>query len=288
MPGYFHISTDGRSSSVLFRDTSEFVAGMNRIYFALASTNLVLLAFCLMDNHVHFVLYGEEDQCWTFIHRYKQLTGKWLQHHSGEVRSLDAMVPDVKPIPDQDYLMNVIIYDIMNPTKAFMPFIPTGYRWSSAGLYFADNSLLPLDHKKAGDFSEAQKRRLFGTKVSVPEDFLIGPDGMIWPGCYTDYAFVERLFGKPMTMIDRMTKSVEYQINMDMAEGKLSLPDAELLQKAKGLARQIFGAKSIGDLDVDQRISLARRLKITTKASYKQISRVVQMRYSDILTVFRQ
>lgn len=288
MPGYYHISSDGMSSSLIFCNVSDYVAGMNRIFFCRAVSGVAVIAFCLMSNHVHFVLYGEEDQCWSFINKYKQLTGKWMQIHSDDGTLLDSMTVDVRFVPDIEYLKNVIVYDIMNPTKAFMPFLPAGYRWSSAGLYFADRSLLKDIYVEAGTLSDAQKRRLLGTKKSVPDSLLIGPDGMIWPGCYTDFEFVERLMEKPLSMLDRMNKSVEYQINKDMAEGSLSLPDAEIRQKAIELSVRCFNTSKLGDLDVNQRIDLARRLKMTTKASYKQISRIVHMPYKDILTVFRQ
>ena len=285
MPGYFHISTDGRSSSVLFRDPTEFVAGMNRIYFALTVTNLVLLAFCLMDNHVHFVLYGEEDQCWTFIHRYKQLTGMWIQSRGGEPRPLDAMIPSVKPIKDDEYLRNVIVYDIMNPTRAHMPYLPATYRWCSGGLYFADHSLVTQVYRRAGDFSHTALRQILGTRITIPDDILIGPDGMIWPGCYVAYEWVNRLFGSPYALLKKMNQPIDYQINKDMTEGRLSLPDGEIVAKCRALCNRTYGVDSVAPLDVDRRMEIARRLRIETRASLKQISRVVQLRYKDVLAV---
>ena len=59
----WHFSTDGNAIDCLFYDDGDFIAGMNRIYITVRGYNVIILAFSLMDTHVHFVLYGEFDEC---------------------------------------------------------------------------------------------------------------------------------------------------------------------------------------------------------------------------------
>lgn len=53
--GYFHVCTDGRSLPWMFQDESDFIAGVNRIGICYLRTDAKVIAYVLMDNHVHFV-----------------------------------------------------------------------------------------------------------------------------------------------------------------------------------------------------------------------------------------
>ena len=56
----WHFTTDGSSVDAIYCDTDDFVSGMNRIYVVGRSyEDVIILAFCLMDTHIHFILYGE-------------------------------------------------------------------------------------------------------------------------------------------------------------------------------------------------------------------------------------
>ena len=67
----WHFSTDGNAVDHIFYDDDDFIAGMNRVYIVVKGYNVVILAFSLMDTHVHFVLYGTFEECNRFseIHR---------------------------------------------------------------------------------------------------------------------------------------------------------------------------------------------------------------------------
>ena len=183
-------------------------------------------------------------------------------------------------------MKNAIVYDIMNPTKAFMPFLPQGYRWSSAILYFSDFSIVLRSYRKVESMSAREVRRLLGTKEHIPQDWLISEDGMIWQGCYTDFKYVESLMKHPLEMISRMNENVEFKINKDMKAGKVSMPDMELREICMAVSRGLFGTGRVHELDVDQRITLAKSLHSQTKASYKQIAKVVRVNVNDLLAIF--
>ena len=76
--GYFHVCTDGRSLPWMFQDEGDFIAGVNRIGICCHRTGAKVIAYVLMDNHVHFVLHGTMPECKEFITLYKQLTGTWI------------------------------------------------------------------------------------------------------------------------------------------------------------------------------------------------------------------
>ena len=76
---YYHAFTRGLEKDLLFYGDAEFLYGMNIIprYLKLSGTRL--LAFCLMDNHVHFVLEGCRAACNQFIINYKRTVFSFLK-----------------------------------------------------------------------------------------------------------------------------------------------------------------------------------------------------------------
>lgn len=70
----WHFSTDGNAVDAMFYDEDDFIVGMNRIYTTVRCYRVIILAFSLMDTHIHFVLYGKFDDCNRFIHDYVRRT----------------------------------------------------------------------------------------------------------------------------------------------------------------------------------------------------------------------
>ena len=87
-PHFYHYATEGLKDDVLFGSVAEFIAGMNRIAVCLCRLGpahpVQVICFVLMDNHVHFILYGLEEDCDLFMESYKQTTELWLRHHGGD------------------------------------------------------------------------------------------------------------------------------------------------------------------------------------------------------------
>ena len=61
--GYFHVSSHGLETNDIFKSREDFVQGMNDIALCVLGYDVCILAFCLMSNHFHFVLYGEQEEC---------------------------------------------------------------------------------------------------------------------------------------------------------------------------------------------------------------------------------
>ena len=72
MENHWHICTDGLEKNVIFKSDTDYIYGMNSIPVCAAGNQVTILAFCLMSNHVHFIVHGEEDNCRKFITQYKK------------------------------------------------------------------------------------------------------------------------------------------------------------------------------------------------------------------------
>ena len=108
--GFFHICTDGTSLPWMFQDEKDFIAGVNRIGICSVMTGVIAVAFILMDNHIHLVLYGSMPECKAFINLYKRLTGSWISSRYGIKDYLRHLPAEIIRIEDEESLLNTIAY----------------------------------------------------------------------------------------------------------------------------------------------------------------------------------
>lgn len=196
---YYHCATKGLVDDILFSGLVSFIAGMNRIGICLlqsvrANYPVRVIAFCLMDNHVHFILYGTEDDCYRFMTNYRKLTEMWFAYHPEVGTGKKKWDIGVWRIFDQENLIEKIVYVLRNPTAAGLSVSPQGYLWSSASLMFADKTFLEKEFVKVSSISLSKKRGMFYSKTLIPDNWLVNESGLIWPGSYVEYDRAERLF----------------------------------------------------------------------------------------------
>ena len=122
--GYYHVCTDGNAIAWMFQDDEDFIAGVNRIGLCVLKTFVGVVAFILMDNHVHFVLYGSAVQCKAFINMYKRLTGRWISNRYGQSDYLRLLPTEMIRIADEESLLNTLAYIDRNSIVAGYKFMP--------------------------------------------------------------------------------------------------------------------------------------------------------------------
>ncbi len=287
---FYHCATKGFAHSILFADIREFIAGMNRIGICIARGRgefpVILIAFCLMDNHIHVILYGRRCDCLKWMALYHRLTMIWQRKHRQSDPVDEEWDYDAWLIRDEEDLKKKIAYVFRNPTVAGMPFLPLGYRWSSAGLAFSDPTESLANGTPVGGLSIYESRRRFDSRVILPEDWILLPSGLIWPGSYTDYKRVERLFGHPWNFLYYLNQRVEADVNLEMMQGRVSLPDYDILRIAQTIALERFASRDLYSLDIPSRVRLCADLKKKTGASRKQLARILHLQVDDLEELF--
>ena len=180
---YFHLCSEGTKSDVLFHDREEFVSGMNVVAVVARSVNVAILAFCLMDNHFHFILRCTEGQVALFAARiaqcYKIRRARRFRDSAMEVLKWTWFV-----LEDEDYRLKSIAYVLNNPLKAAYRSWFNEYPWSSGSLYFRDGMSLEVEmdsFRSVRDLSAREKRKVLGSRLDFPEDWLVTKWGFIWP-----------------------------------------------------------------------------------------------------------
>lgn len=286
MRTYYHYCSKGLESAILFRDTSEFIAGVNRIAVCLllsiiAGKPLKIISFCLMDNHFHFILYGEESDCTEFIERYKKLILMWICRHRGS--SLGAEIElGHWPVP-REKVHEKIAYLHRNPVAAGFRQLPYFYRWSSAPLLFSGRPDIVEGMTMASDLSAAKKARFVSSRVEIPDNWLFDKDGMIWPGCFVDIQMAERQFlSLGSYMFDMNNGNIDKDCDREMLAGSIMLPDGDVRSKAENLSERMFGVRTISECNLAERISVATMIKKEMGCNSKQLARVLGLKPGEV------
>ena len=264
----------------LFEDKPAFIAAMNIIAICFFRCKVSILAFCLMDNHVHFILYGTLDECLQFRDKFLHKYAIWhSKRYSG--KKLESIEFDIKHMEDERYILTSIAYVLRNCIAAGFRYCAIDYLWSSASLYFRDAESLrnfTTGWQRLSEISVKERNRRLQTQMDLPSDWLITPDGYIWPGCYIDYKHVERLFKTPKSFTYFMGQGKEEEINKSLGmEASVQIPDMELREKATIHCLRMFKTTNMRRLDATRRIELAKILRKEYKCSIKQIARIVHL-----------
>ena len=112
------------------------------------------------------------------------------------------------------------------------------------------------------------------------------PDGMIWPGCYTQYQKVESTFGQPSSFLFALNQRIEAKVNQEMETPSLSLPDYDITRMAEKAASDQYGSPGIETLDLSQRIVLCGQLIKRPGVNMKQLARIFNIHPDELGRIF--
>ena len=209
-----------------------------------------------MDNHVHFIAHGSEDDCGGFIKAYRKRLFTLADMSRADIC--------MKEIDDTEYLKRAIAYVLRNPPAAGLAVLPTHYRWSSGPLYFNDGNTLTVN-RPVTDIAHMSRRRqqkLFRTRGQLPGHYTITADGLICPKCYVDYRAVEEIFHSPVRMLYFLSRNDSME--MELTSGILRrarYTDSEMASTITNLCSEIFSKSSPDALSIDERYHLADILR---------------------------
>lgn len=287
----WHFSTDGNAVDAMFYGPDDFVDGMNRVYVSVRSYHVIILAFSLMDTHIHFVLFGGFDECNRFMHDYVRRTSRYIAGKYGENNKLEKVPINYQIVDTDYYLKTVICYTIKNAPVGGIPFNALDYPWSSGPLYFrqAGHWSSPAWLSKDPDFAlqdkeEGLRSRRTTLKSRKPLPGKIPMTGQIvFPGCYVAYELVEKIYKTYKSFNYFFCKSREDEVESRGGSiSHLSIPMQEMRQHKNEVCKELFGIASVARLNTQQRLQLARTLRSRFNSSKKQIIRLSGLVYEEV------
>ena len=281
MKRIYLLTTEHLKKGLWFREDEDFRVAMNFVAIqAVASPEVVVLAFILMSNHVHFVLKGKEEDVEAFLIAFKHRYSIYYRHKYGAKEFLRRNDLDLRPIPyDDEALERAVAYVQMNCVAANICSHPSQYPWGTGATFF---NPAPVVGKRLGDLSGRTRKRLMHSDSNLlPEDWFICADGYILPSSYVDVKGVEMLYRSPKRMNYFLVNSSKAKKRLAADENLPSFRDQTILAALPELCRSLFQKNTFFQLQSDEQSEFARQIRFRFSADATQIARVCGITYSE-------
>lgn len=280
MKAYYLVTTGHLEEGVWFREDGDFVVGMNFVAVQVSRSKVVVVAFILMSNHVHFLLYGEYEDVLAFINQYKARYSMYYARKYGIKDFLRRNKVNVKEIPTEvEALKRAIAYIQMNPVAAGICLHPTQYPWGTGNVFF--------NPAKAGGrcLSEmsgrARKRTLHSECTDLPGEWLVSDEGYVLPESYVPVKSVERMFRAPSNMMYYLQTSSKAKKKLEQDESTPAFRDQAIIMLLPDLCQSLFRKGSFHALNLEEKVECMRQLIRRFSANINQVARVCGMSYAE-------
>jgi len=134
--GIYHVVLKGTDDRNIFLENEDRDKFIRQLLKAREKGNFSLLAYCLMDNHVHLLI-EENEEIGKSIQRMAVGYVQWHNQKYGRKGHLFQNRFASEAVETDRYLLAVFRYIHQNPVKAGMVHMPSEYSWSSYQDYLA-------------------------------------------------------------------------------------------------------------------------------------------------------
>ena len=278
MKRFFLITTDHLEDRLWFRDEEDFRVAMNYVAVAAFLSGIIVLAFILMSNHVHFVVACSRERAEHFINTFKRLYAAYYRRKYGVNELLRRNGVDIREVSRGDEsLERAIAYVMMNCVAANICLEPSGYPWGTGNVFFNDN---PFPGRVLGELSGRAQTRLLKSNVKLPGNYRFAPGGYVLPESYVNVKGVECLFRTPKRLGFFLRTSSKARARLEGGVAP-SFRDQNILSACEDLCHSLFRVNRIDDLGAGQKAELLRQLSRRFSADLNQICRVTGIPYEE-------
>lgn len=162
--GIYHVMLRGLDKRDIFLQNGDFEVFLKYIAKAKEKSNISVLAYCLMTNHVHLLLKEGNEALGNTMKRIAVGYVQYFNFNNGRVGHLYQNRFQSEPINDDNYLLAVLRYIHQNPLKAGIVKEITDYRWSSFNDYVNDKAGLVDKELVMGYFKDQKSFVDFNNK----------------------------------------------------------------------------------------------------------------------------
>ena len=138
--GYYHVMLRGNGRMVIFSDDADRRTFLRMLSERLHATSIKLIAWCLMENHVHLLLSDQNGEFVDMMHSLETSYARYFNMKTGHVGSVFQGRFKSKAIETDDYLLQAVRYIHDNPLDRGIS--RSSYPWSSYREYTGVPSLI--------------------------------------------------------------------------------------------------------------------------------------------------
>jgi len=273
---YWHVCTPGHFTEILFETDDDYRFIMNTVAIAVALSQVKIITFEIMSNHVHFILEGAKEDCLDFFDKVKRRLKRYLQD-SGRYVNLDGFKTDPIPIETLESLRIEVVYVNRNGYLVHPEHTPFSYPWGSSSLFF--NNIQPLAGLTPySNLTVLEKRAVCkGRAADLPGNYIVA-NGLILPQCYCNLKKGMALFRDAHHYFSMLSKKYEaYSEVAGRLHDQIFLTDEEMLATMKMAGRKRFGESRISMLPVKDKMDLAKDMRLQYNATEGQIQRLLRL-----------
>ena len=133
---FFHVIIQGVNREYIFNKKEYIEAYLSLLDRYKKEYNISILAYCIMNNHAHLLIYTEEIQnMGKLMHKINGIYGQYYNKNENRVGIVFRNRYVSEPIYNAKYLAQCINYIHMNPVKAGMVQKSEEYKYSSSREY---------------------------------------------------------------------------------------------------------------------------------------------------------
>lgn len=185
--GYYHVYNRGHNKQPIFLNYKDYVRYITRLKEYLKKHAVTILAYCLMPNHIHFLIRQDtEESIERFIHRLHTAYTMYFNKKYEYVGSVFQSRFKAKLVESDDYLLHVSRYIHLNPVELLHAQGPAlnselaSYPWSSYHEYVhnvspplvVSNPSIILDYFKKEHQKESYRKFVEDMIKNLSEDHL--------------------------------------------------------------------------------------------------------------------
>lgn len=136
---YYHVTARGAGRRVIFEDDEDRTNYLKALFSYVDDSTGELIAWCLMDNHVHLLFHMEIHELSALIHRLHTKHGQFFNGRHGHVGPVFQGRYDCVPVETDEQLIQTVRYIHLNP-KDLDHGAWQSYPWSSYPGYLEGSS----------------------------------------------------------------------------------------------------------------------------------------------------
>lgn len=246
---------------------------------------LCILTFEIMSNHIHLVIAGEEAMILEMFARFRRYLARYFKGVETPV-SLKGYELKLFRAQSLENLRNVIAYVNRNGAKVNPDTTPMTYLWG-ANKYFFSPEALHRYYEQRQPSTVAWRRSICHCRGAEDARKVYLVDGYASPMSFCNIELAESLFRDARHYFNRISSHIEnYDDIAKMIGEQVSYTDDDLYSVILHLCRHDYDAASPALLSKEQKVSLAKKMRLDYNANNKQIARMLKMQLDVVNALF--
>lgn len=140
--GIYHIILRSVNQHIIFEEDTDYQKFLYILSDCKTKFDIDIYAYCLMDNHIHLLLYSSSEALSSFFQSLGTRFVRWYNSKYSRSGHLFQERFYSDPIETSSHYLATLVYIHNNPVKAKIVRFPSEYRWSSYNAFYGQKDPL--------------------------------------------------------------------------------------------------------------------------------------------------